>query len=168
MKKVLNIPLLREGLDIPEVSLVAILDADKEGFLRSADSLIQTMGRAARNVRGKVLLYADVMTRSLRQAIDETDRRRSKQAVYNEDHGITPETVKKEQDEVLWAVAEGDYLRVGSETAPEDGWTADEIAAEIERVEIEMKAAAEDLKFEKAAELRDRARFLKELLLNAG
>jgi excinuclease ABC subunit B len=162
-----GVNLLREGLDIPEVALVAILDADKEGYLRSAGSLIQTIGRAARNVHGRALLYADVMTDSMRLAIDETERRRAKQAAYNRAHGITPESVVKSIDDVLWAVAEGDYLRVDvpESPAPEDGWTADEITAEIARLEEEMRRVAADLRFEKAADLRDRARHLRRRLL---
>jgi excinuclease ABC subunit B len=164
-----GVNLLREGLDIPEVSLVAILDADKEGFLRSTGSLIQTIGRAARNVRGCAVLYADVMTDSLAAAIQETERRRTRQEEYNHRHGITPASVVKDRDEVLWAVAEGDYLRVGRpDTTPEDSWTADELEAEIERLERDMQAAAADLRFEKAAELRDRARYLRRRTLLAG
>ncbi|MFQ5719153.1 MAG: excinuclease ABC subunit UvrB [Acidobacteriota bacterium] len=165
-----GVNLLREGLDIPEVSLVAILDADKEGFLRSADALVQTIGRAARNVNGQAILYADVMTDSLSRAVSETARRRAKQMAYNRAHGITPATVKRAPDDVLWAVAEGDYLHIGlgDESVPEDDWSVDEIREEIARVEAAMKAAAADLKFEKAAELRDRARFLKGRNLGAG
>ena len=165
-----GVNLLREGLDIPEVSLVAVLDADKEGFLRSADSLIQTIGRAARNVRGRAILYADVMTGSLERAVAETARRRDKQIAYNRRHGITPASVVKEADSLLWAVADGDYLKIQGEEepAPEDAWTAGEIEDEIRRVEEAMKAAAADLKFEKAADLRDRALFLRDHLLKAG
>jgi excinuclease ABC subunit B len=119
-----GVNLLREGLDIPEVSLVAILDADKEGFLRSTGSLIQTIGRAARNVRGCAVLYADVRTESLEEAVQETARRRERQAAYNRLHGITPESIVKDMDDVLWAVAEGDYLRVEKpgETPSSSGW----------------------------------------------
>jgi excinuclease ABC subunit B len=164
-----GVNLLREGLDIPEVSLVAILDADKEGFLRSTGSLIQTIGRAARNVRGCAVLYADEPTESLEAAIRETRRRRERQAEYNRAHGITPESIVKDADDVLWAVAEGDYLRVEtSGQAPEDAWTTEELEAEIGRLEKQMQAAAADLKFEKAAELRDRVRYLRRRMLLAG
>jgi excinuclease ABC subunit B len=164
-----GVNLLREGLDIPEVSLVAVLDADKEGFLRSTGSLIQTMGRAARNVRGQAVLYADKLTDSLQAALAETARRRQRQEEYNQRHGITPVSVKKELDDVLWAVAEGDYLRVELPgAAPEDDWSADELAAEVQRLEKEMTAAAADLKFEKAAELRDRVRYLRQRGVMAG
>jgi excinuclease ABC subunit B len=164
-----GVNLLREGLDIPEVSLVAILDADKEGFLRSTGALIQTIGRAARNVRGCAVLYADARTDSLEAAIQETRRRRVRQAEHNRLHGITPRSIVKDADDVLWAVAEGDYLRVEKPgEAPEDSWTADELEAEIESLEQEMHAAARDLKFEKAAELRDRVRYLRDRLLLAG
>ncbi|MFQ5767727.1 MAG: excinuclease ABC subunit UvrB, partial [Acidobacteriota bacterium] len=118
-----GVNLLREGLDIPEVALVAILDADKEGFLRSAGSLVQTIGRAARNVRGRAILYADNMTDSLRTAIQETERRRRRQKAYNLAHGITPQSIVKKVDDVLWAVAESDYLHVSPEEAPEDAWS---------------------------------------------
>jgi excinuclease ABC subunit B len=162
-----GVNLLREGLDIPEVSLVAILDADKEGFLRSAGSLIQTMGRAARNVRGRALLYADVMTGSMQAAIAETQRRRVKQEEHNSQHGITPRTIVKERDEVLWAVAEGDYLHVDKgPAAPEDDWSAEELQDEIAALEKEMHAAADDLKFERAAELRDRVGYLRQRVLS--
>ncbi len=164
-----GVNLLREGLDIPEVSLVAVLDADKEGFLRSTGSLIQVIGRAARNVRGQAVLYADTLTDSLQAAVEETRRRRQRQEAYNREHGITPATVVKAPDDVLWAVAEGDYLRVETaREAPEDAWSPDELEAEIDRLEEAMRAAAADLKFEKAAELRDRVRYLRQRTLMAG
>ncbi len=158
----IGINLLREGLDLPEVSLVAILDADKEGFLRSAGSLIQTIGRAARHVRGKAILYADKMTDSMNQAIDETDRRREIQIEYNKDNGITPETIVKPVDMVLVAVSEADYVSTPSiediDDAVEDPEKMGEV---IEKLETEMREAAKRFEFERAAELRDRAKVLK-------
>ena len=163
-----GVNLLREGLDIPEVALVAILDADKEGFLRSTGSLIQTMGRAARNARGRALLYADVMTRSIQAAMAETARRREKQEDANRKAGITPMTIVRDMDDVRWAVAESDYLDVGhGSAAPEDDWSVDELHKEIRKLEKEMHAAAADLKFERAAELRDRVAFLRQRVLTA-
>jgi excinuclease ABC subunit B len=161
----IGINLLREGLDIPEVSLVAVLDADKEGFLRSAVSLIQTIGRAARNVNGRVILYADHLTDSMRRAIDETGRRRELQRAYNAEHGITPQTVKRNITDLGMAVVEADYLTVpmaaeeGAEYRPEQ---LPEIVAALEE---EMKQAADALDFEKAAGLRDRILALKDLQL---
>ena len=151
----IGINLLREGLDIPEVSLVAILDADKEGFLRSARSLIQTFGRAARNISGKVILYADQVTGSMRDAISETERRRAKQRVFNREHGITPETVKKNIAEPIGQVCEGDYVTV----IPEEAWeftSAGELARHLRKLRKEMEKAAKRLDFERAAEIRDR------------
>ncbi len=150
-----GINLLREGLDLPEVSLVGILDADKEGFLRSARSLIQTIGRAARNSNGEVIMYADRITKAMRYALEETQRRRARQSEYNEEHGITPRTIKKAVLEMDPSTGAGDYvvipiLRKGE--MPED--PAD-IPARIEELRSEMLLAAEDLEFEKAAELRD-------------
>jgi len=152
-----GINLLREGLDLPEVALVAILDADKEGFLRSARSLIQICGRAARNVDGRVIMYADTVTRSMQACIDETGRRRAAQLVYNAEHGITPETVKKSLRTILEDIAEKDYVELPL-VAEEEGEyrTPAELRREIERVKKEMLKAAADLEFEKAAELRDR------------
>lgn len=161
-----GINLLREGLDIPEVSLVAVLDADKEGFLRSARSLIQTFGRAARNTQGRVLLYADEVTRSMREAMEETGRRREKQLAHNAQHGLEPTTVRKELNNVLDSL----YSRT-EETKGRGAPSADELAgdpkamaAEIKRLEREMRAAAKELEFERAAELRDRITTLRELL----
>ncbi|MGM0523677.1 MAG: excinuclease ABC subunit UvrB [Bacillota bacterium] len=150
----IGINLLREGIDIPEVSLVAILDADKEGFLRSDRALIQTMGRAARNENGQVIMYADRVTDSMRRAIDETERRREKQMAYNETHGITPKTINKEVRDVIRATVEA----MDDDTLPKtniDEMTKKERAVFIEQMEVEMKQAAKDLNFEKAAELRD-------------
>jgi excinuclease ABC subunit B len=157
-----GINLLREGLDLPEVSLVAILDADKEGFLRSGGSLIQTSGRAARNVNGRVIMYADTVTASMKTAIAETERRRALQAAYNTEHGITPESVVREIDDVLSSVYERDYssgplLRESRETFR----TQAELDAEIGRLEGEMKSAAANLDFERAAALRDRLKTLR-------
>src|SRR6516162_2623660 len=157
-----GINLLREGLDLPEVSLVAILDADKEGFLRSSGSLIQTVGRAARNVNGRALMYADAMTDSMRTAIAETDRRRTIQAAYNQEHGITPASIVKSIDEVMTSVYERDYVTVGK-TADEAGQfkTTGELEAFVSGLQQQMKAAAANLEFEKAASLRDRIKQLK-------
>jgi excinuclease ABC subunit B len=156
-----GINLLREGLDLPEVSLVAILDADKEGFLRSAGSLIQTSGRAARNVNGRVIMYADTMTASMQSAIAETDRRRTLQAAYNDEHGITPESVVREIDDVMSSVYERDYMTPVVKEAHETFRTQAELDAEIARLEREMKAAAANLDFERAAEVRDRLKALR-------
>jgi excinuclease ABC subunit B len=157
-----GINLLREGLDLPEVSLVAILDADKEGFLRSAGSLIQTSGRAARNVNGRVLMYADTTTASMKSAIGETERRRALQAAYNAEHGITPESVVRQIDDVLSSVYERDYLVGPGFGGPRETFrTQAELDAEIGRVEAEMKAAAANLDFERAAALRDTLKTLR-------
>jgi excinuclease ABC subunit B len=151
-----GINLLREGLDLPEVSLVAILDADKEGFLRSAGSLIQTSGRAARNVNGRVIMYADVETASMRSAISETERRRKLQGAYNEEHGITPQSIVKQIDAVMSSVYERDYM---TPAAVRDGTemfkSQAELDAHIAGLQAQMKAAAANLDFEKAAALRD-------------
>ncbi|WP_376088078.1 excinuclease ABC subunit UvrB [Roseomonas sp. CCTCC AB2023176] len=161
-----GINLLREGLDIPECQLVAILDADKEGFLRSTTSLIQTIGRAARNAEGRVILYADVMTRSLRAALEETSRRRAKQIAYNEAHGITPQTIRRDISDVLQSVYEQDYVTV---EAVEDDKTAQfvgkDLRASIAELERKMRAAAADLEFETAARLRDEIKRLEALEL---
>jgi excinuclease ABC subunit B len=157
-----GINLLREGLDLPEVSLVAILDADKEGFLRSAGALIQTAGRAARNVDGRVIMYADVMTESMRAAIAETERRRTRQAAYNAEHGITPTSIVKAIDEVMSSVYERDYGPAVPEPAgPARPRTQAERDARIAELERAMKAAAAELDFEKAAALRDELRALR-------
>jgi excinuclease ABC subunit B len=157
-----GINLLREGLDLPEVSLVAILDADKEGFLRSAGSLIQTSGRAARNVRGRVIMYADNMTASMKSAIAETERRRALQAAYNVEHGITPESVVRAIEDVMSSVYERDYSTAPAIREPRDNFrTQAELDAEIARLEVEMKSAAANLDFERAAALRDTAKSLR-------
>jgi excinuclease ABC subunit B len=156
-----GINLLREGLDIPEVALVAILDADKEGFLRSARSLIQTIGRAARNVDGTVILYADVETDSIRKTLAETTRRREVQAAYNEEHGITPQTVRKSISSLRDSIWEGDYVTVPDPKLAED-IPLHEIASLLEALRAEMREAAKALEFERAAELRDRIRDLEQ------
>ena len=160
-----GINLLREGLDLPEVSLVAILDADKEGFLRNFRSLIQTIGRAARNVSGKVIMYADHVTDSMRTAIDETNRRREIQRAYNAEHGITPQTVKRNITDLGMAVVEADYLTVPM--AAEEGaeYRPEQIPEIVTALEKEMKEAAAALDFEKAAQLRDRIRELRAMKL---
>jgi excinuclease ABC subunit B len=157
-----GINLLREGLDIPEVSLVAILDADKEGFLRSSGSLIQTIGRAARNVEGRVLLYADTLTESMRHAIEETHRRRQLQMTYNRENGITPESIRKSITDVLSNIYEKDYYTVPAVPDAERAGllTKDEIPALVAQLDKEMRAAAKRLEFERAAALRDRIREL--------
>jgi len=159
-----GINLLREGLDLPEVSLVAILDADKEGFLRSARSLIQTCGRAARNVEGRVLMYADHITRSMQGCLDETERRRVKQQAYNVEHGITPETVKKGMRTILESIAEKDYVTPPLVADSEEtyGIELKQIPKLIKKMHKEMLAAAKELDFEKAAELRDRIKQLED------
>lgn len=155
----IGINLLREGLDIPEVSLIAILDADKEGFLRSETSLIQTIGRAARNEHGRVIMYADKITDSMRNAIDETKRRREIQDAYNKEHGIIPKTVKKDiraaieatqaaEEEVVYGIKETDDI--------------DELKANVAKLTEEMMEAAKNLQFERAAELRDKLKELEE------
>ncbi|MCJ7588367.1 MAG: excinuclease ABC subunit UvrB [Candidatus Aminicenantes bacterium] len=165
----IGINLLREGLDLPEVSLVAILDADKEGFLRSTSALIQTFGRAARNVSGKALLYADVTTESMRRAIQETDRRRAIQEEHNRRNGITPQSIRKRIDEVMTGIYKRDYLdttRIAEEKdellSPQKRWK------KIEELETLMRRAARNLEFEKAAKLRDEIKTLKKRELEIG
>src|SRR5436305_2127770 len=163
---VVCINLLREGLDLPEVSLVAILDADKEGFLRSEGSLIQMIGRAARNVKGKVLMYADVITGSMRRAIDETDRRRTIQLAYNQEHGITPATIQKEIRDVMRSerVAESrSTYRLSPDVAAEH-LPLDDMLVTLQEMEAEMKRASKALEFERAADIRDEMQRLKRLL----
>jgi len=161
-----GINLLREGLDLPEVSLVAILDADKEGYLRSARSLIQTVGRAARNLHGTVIMYADSETRSMRQAIGETNRRRAVQSDYNVRHGISPRSIEKAIDDPLIAVCEADYADVPRVEEDELPYVdPQEVPALVERLRGEMRQAARALEFERAAELRDRIRILEERAL---
>jgi len=156
-----GINLLREGLDLPEVSLVGILDADKEGFLRSARSLIQTIGRAARNSRGEVIMYADRITKAMRYAIEETERRRARQAEYNEEHGITPQTVNKAVLEMDPSTGAGDYVVIPILRKGEASADAADIPAQIEELRSEMLLAAEELDFEKAAGLRDQVEQLR-------
>jgi excinuclease ABC subunit B len=164
-----GINLLREGLDLPEVSLVAILDADKEGFLRSTRSLIQTMGRAARHLNGTVILYADVMTASMKAAIEETNRRREIQESYNLEHGIEPRSIIKAIDDPLVRMADADYGPLPSVAEEPGGYRgADAIRREIKALRDEMRAAASRLDFEKAAELRDRALRLESEELGVG
>jgi excinuclease ABC subunit B len=157
-----GINLLREGLDLPEVSLVAILDADKEGFLRSESSLIQTIGRAARNASGTAILYADRMTDSMRRAIGETERRRTIQEEYNREHGITPRTIIKSIESTLVTAYEADYFKVPLELDAIEDYSPANLEATIARLEAEMRAAAKNLEFERAAELRDRIKYLRE------
>ncbi len=159
----IGVNLLREGLDLPEVSLVAVLDADKEGFLRSTGSLIQTIGRAARNLYGRAILYADVLTESIQRAIRETDRRRALQQSYNQAHNITPQTIVKPIDMSLVAVSEADYFTVPLETETETQTelTSEQREALIIELELKMKTAAKAFEFEKAARFRDRMRALK-------
>jgi excinuclease ABC subunit B len=154
-----GINLLREGLDLPEVSLVAILDADKEGFLRAERSLIQTIGRAARNVHGKVIMYADRITPAMRAAIDETRRRRDVQERHNQEHGVTPETVKRQILDLRGSIYEADYVDVPRVA---EGPGVEDLPAAIEDLRKQMYAAAEEMAFEKAAALRDRIRSLEQ------
>ncbi|MGH9415187.1 MAG: excinuclease ABC subunit UvrB [Terriglobales bacterium] len=169
----IGINLLREGLDLPEVSLVAILDADKEGFLRSAGSLIQTMGRAARHLNGRALLYADVETGSMRQALGETRRRRERQAQYNLDNGITPQSVLRPLDFDLVGVAEGDYATPAPVSDADDELIEqlggqEQLARYLAQLEADMRSAAQKFEFERAAQLRDRLRRLRERQLAGG
>ncbi len=157
-----GINLLREGLDIPECMRVCILDADKEGYLRSRISLIQTIGRAARNIESMAILYADTITGSMKTAIDETNRRREKQQAYNAEHGITPESIRKGIGDILESVYErGDRVRISrNKSAGEEEWTPDKIQAQVKQLEDQMRSAAADLEFEEAARLRDEIRKL--------
>ena len=158
-----GINLLREGLDLPEVSLVAVLDADKEGFLRSSGSLIQTVGRAARNVNGRAIFYADAMTDSMKRCIDETTRRRAVQEAYNAEHGITPTSVKRAIDEGMGTVEDHDYVTVPVARPAALAFRSEgELAAHITRLEADMRAAAANLEFEKAAAIRDQLKTLRQ------
>jgi len=159
-----GINLLREGLDIPEVALVAVMDADREGFLRSETSLIQTMGRAARNVDGRAILYADVITGSIKRALDETARRRDLQEGYNTTHGITPESIKSRIHDILSSIEEADYVSVNGDEDFKPG----DLEATVGKLEKEMLDAASDLDFERAAQLRDRMRELQERMIMTG
>ncbi len=162
----IGVNLLREGLDLPEVSLVAIFDADKEGFLRSEKSLIQTSGRASRNINGTVILYADTMTDSMRKAIEETERRRKIQMEYNKKMGITPQTVRSKIKDILASIYERDYVSLDALKEEVEEY---EISEEtIKKLEAEMKRAAENLEFERAAEIRDKIKKLKEKILKIG
>jgi len=158
----IGINLLREGLDLPEVSLVAILDADKEGFLRSSGSLIQTIGRCARHLHGRAILYADRMTDSMKRALDETDRRRAIQRAYNEEHGIIPQSIIRPLSMSLAGIAESDYVDL---TAQADGLpefrSQEELDIYIGKLESDMREAAKRFEFEKAAALRDTVRELR-------
>jgi excinuclease ABC subunit B len=163
----IGINLLREGLDLPEVSLVAILDADKEGYLRSATSLIQTMGRCARHISGRAILYADTRTGSMNQAISETNRRREKQLAYNQENNITPESIVKSVDMELARIVEADYVTIPIDEAALDTATASvkseqQLAELLKQLEGQMREAAKKFEFEKAAQLRDRIRGLKQ------
>jgi excinuclease ABC subunit B len=163
-----GINLLREGLDLPEVSLVAILDADKEGFLRSGTSLVQTIGRAARNVDGTVLMYADSITDSMRAAIDETQRRRQIQLAYNAEHGIDPQTIRKQVTDILLALrgeeAEAATAAKQRVVTPPEGMPTEDLERLIQSLEEEMHQAAKDLRFEYAARLRDEVHELRKEL----
>jgi excinuclease ABC subunit B len=163
-----GINLLREGLDLPEVSLVAILDADKEGFLRSERSLIQTMGRAARHINGTAILYADAITESMRKAIDETDRRRTKQVAHNLAEGITPQGVQKRIKDIIDGVYDAEGARQDLKTAKNnaryESMGEKDLTRELKRIEKEMLDAAKNLEFERAAHLRDELKTLKERL----
>jgi excinuclease ABC subunit B len=160
----IGVNLLREGLDLPEVSLVAILDADKEGFLRSTGSLIQTIGRAARHLNGRAILYADVVTDSMRRAIDETNRRREIQKDYNERNGIVPQSIIKPIDMNLVHLAESDYVTIPLEepdAAPEAELSVAEQEQLVADLELKMKEAARNFEFEKAAQFRDRIKAIR-------
>ena len=176
-----GINLLREGLDLPEVALVAVLDADKEGFLRSTPSLIQTVGRAARNLDGRAIFYADRVTKSMQAALDEMERRRAAQLAFNEEHGVVPETVSKQVRDLIDTTAapqpsawrgKGKVTsrkattladRVRGRDLPEwDGWDAERLLGHADKLEAEMRAAAEELEFERAARLRDEVSEIRE------
>jgi excinuclease ABC subunit B len=157
-----GINLLREGLDLPEVSLVAVLDADKEGFLRSEQSLIQTIGRAARNARGKAILYADRVTDSMKRALDETQRRRAIQEAYNRENGIVPQTIVKPIEATLITASEADYFKMPSEVEEIEDYSPENLEATLARLDVEMRGAAKRFEFERAAELRDRIKVLRE------
>jgi excinuclease ABC subunit B len=157
-----GINLLREGLDLPEVSLVAILDADKEGFLRSERSLIQTIGRAARNAGGKAILYADKITDSMKHAIDETARRRGIQEAYNTEHGITPTTIIKSIEATLVTAYEADYFKVPLDLDGFEEYSPKQLKETIQQLEADMRFAAKEMKFERAAEIRDKLKYLRE------
>ncbi len=169
-----GINLLREGLDIPEVALVAVLDADREGFLRNATSLIQTIGRAARNVEGRCILYADKMTPSMTQAIEETDRRRARQMAYNEEHGITPETIRKAIESPLAVLLDGERVLAKTDAPPvpllpgEDKVDPKTVGNTIQKLKRQMKDLAKQLEFERAAETRDRIRSLEQWAVEQG
>jgi excinuclease ABC subunit B len=163
----IGINLLREGLDLPEVSLVAILDADKEGYLRSATSLIQTIGRCARHISGKAILYADVRTKSMNEAMTETNRRRAKQMAYNQDNNITPQSIVKGVDMELAHIVEADYVTVPLDSAELDAAASAvkseaQLAELLGQLETQMREAAKKFEFEKAAQLRDRIKSLKQ------
>ena len=160
----IGINLLREGLDLPEVSLVAILDADKEGFLRSQGSLIQTIGRAARHLEGRAILYADKMTDSMKRALNETDRRREKQVAYNEEHGIQPRTVIRSIDDSLAVILQADYADLTEEADHSEALdfkTQEALDTHIATLETQMREAAKKFEFEKAAKLRDQVKDLR-------
>ena len=163
-----GINLLREGLDLPEVSLVAILDADKEGFLRSERSLIQTIGRAARNSDGKAILYADKITKSMKYAIDETARRRAIQEKYNQENGITPTTIVKAIDATLVTAYEADYFKIPLDFDAFEEYSPKQIKETIAQLEADMRFAAKEMKFERAAELRDRLKYLRDRQIELG
>jgi len=166
-----GINLLREGLDIPEVSLVTMLDADKEGFLRSTRSLIQTFGRAARNSEGRVIMYADQVTRSMSDAMDETERRRDRQVAYNERHGIVPKTIRKKMDNPLASITgapDDELIAKAAEDFSRYEGDPRRMEKEIRRMEREMREAAKELEFERAAELRDRIAVMRERLIKLG
>ncbi|MDH5573122.1 MAG: UvrB/UvrC motif-containing protein, partial [Gammaproteobacteria bacterium] len=169
---IVGINLLREGLDMPEVSLVAILDADKEGFLRSDRSLIQTMGRAARNLNGKAIMYADKITGSMQRAMDETDRRREKQLAYNKTHGITPKGIEKAIKDIMESGYEQKYqqkfMKVAEEQAEYGHMSPAQASREMDRLEKMMYQHAQNLEFEEAASVRDKLEELRKLTLGAG